>query len=289
MHLGPIGIWAGQFRTGSRSDARTAVRELEDLGFDALWVPGGGTNDILEVAKDMLDASERIVFASGILNIWMHDASEVATTVADLEAAHPGRFLLGLGVSHQNLVESGTGRKYERPYSVMVEFLDALDAAPTPVTKDARALAALGPRMLKLSATRSLGAHPYCVPVSHTATARAELGEGPLLAPELKVVLERDPETARSIARAHLGRYLASPNYANNLLRMGYVASELENGGNDAVVDSLVAWGGPEAVAERVAEHREAGADHVCIQVLTADTSLFPLTEWRSLAPSIID
>lgn len=262
--------------------------ELAALGFDALWVPGGGANDILEVARDVLGASDRIVFASGILNIWMHDPLDVARDVASLSLAYPDRFLLGLGVSHQDLVERATERRYERPYSVMVDFLDALDGAPTPPPRSARALAALGPRMLKLAATRSLGAHPYCVPVAHTAVARALLGEGPLLAPELKVVLERDPDTARSIARSHLARYLASPNYANNLLRLGYDAADLELGGTDAVVDSLVAWGGPDAVAARLAAHLSAGADHVCIQVLTADNSHFPLAEWRSLAPSII-
>jgi len=228
------------------------------------------------------------VFASGILNIWMHDPLDVAEQAAALFAAHPDRFLLGLGVSHQTIVESGTGRRYERRYEVMVEFLDALDGAPTPTPTPNRALAALGPRMLRLAATRSLGAHPYCVPVSHTAAARAVLGDGPLFAPELKVVLERDPDSARSIVRAHLARYLASPNYVNNLLRLGYRAADLVDGGTDDVVDSLVCWGGPDAVAERVSAHRDAGADHVCIQVLTADNTHFPLAQWRSLAPAII-
>jgi probable F420-dependent oxidoreductase len=228
------------------------------------------------------------VIASGILNIWMHEPADVAQSVQEISTRHPDRFLLGLGVSHQHLVESGTTRRYERPYSLMVSYLDALDAADTPVPVNARVLAALGPRMLSLAAARSLGAHPYCVPVRHTALARETLGEDALLAPEVKVVLERDPVVARAVARAHLERYLSSANYANNLLRLGYDQSELDNGGSDALVDALVAWGSPEAIARRIEEHREAGADHVCVQVLSEDAGTFPLAQWRELAAVIV-
>jgi probable F420-dependent oxidoreductase len=220
-----------------------AVAELEDMGYVALWVPGGGAGEILDVAVDLLGTSSRIVVASGILNIWMHDPNEVAKRCHDLEAELPARFLLGLGVSHANIVESVTTRRYERPYPMRVEFLDALDAAPTSVPNDARVLAALGARMVELSRTRSAGAHPYCVPVSNTARARAEFGDGPLLAPEVKVVLERDPAQAREITRRHLARYLAASNYANNLLRLGYRTEDFEAGGSDALVDDLVGCG----------------------------------------------
>jgi len=264
------------------------VAELDELGYAALWVPGGGANEILTVAAELLTASQGIVIASGILNIWMHDPSEVAASCHDLEAEFPERFLLGLGVSHANMVESATPRRYERPYSVMVEYLDALDAAVTPVPKDARALAALGPRMVELSRDRALGAHPYCVPVAHTALARAELGEGPLLAPEVKVVLEADPVQAREIARGHLARYLAAPNYANNLRRLGYSDQDFEDGGSDGLVDDLVAWGEMDAIASRVAEHLAAGADHVCLQVLTSEPTSFPLLQWRTIAAALI-
>jgi probable F420-dependent oxidoreductase len=288
MQLGPIGIWAGQFRTGGRDDAVREINELEALGFDAVWVPGGGGNDILDVAADLLDATSTIVIASGILNIWMHEPNEVAESVHELEVGYPERFLLGLGVSHQHLVEQGTSRHYERPYSVMVEYLDALDNAAHAVPRASRALAALGPKMLDLAASRSLGAHPYCVPVAHTADARKRLGDAALLAPELKVVLERDPTRARAIARAHLDRYLSSPNYANNLLRLGYDQASLKDGGSAEVVDSLVCWGETGAVNERVPAHLDAGADHVCIQVLTTDNTKFPSSQWQALASALI-
>jgi len=287
MQLAPLGIWAGQFRTGDRAEARAAVAELDELGFGALWVPGGGTSEILDVASDLLGASKHLVFATGILNVWMHEPGDVAKRHGELEDAYPGRFLLGLGVSHAAMVEANTGRAYERPRQVMVEFLDGLDAAERPVPNDERVLAALGPRMLELARVRSLGAHPYLVPPEHTRRAREILGPAALLAPELKVVLDIDPVAARTIARAHLGRYLESPNYANNLLRLGFTGDDLSSGGSDHVVDSLVAWGGPEVARARYEEHLAAGADHVCVQVLTADPARFPLGEWRVLAEAL--
>lgn len=287
MQLAPLGIWAGQFRTGDRAEARAAIGELEELGFAALWVPGGGANDILEVADDLLAASHRIVFATGILNIWMHDAADVAVRHGELTDAYPGRFLLGLGVSHASLVHANSGRAYERPVQVMVEFLDGLDRASRSVPTDERVLAALGPRMLELSRDRSAGAHPYLTPPEHTRQARGILGPDKLLAPELKVVLEEDPTTARAIARTHLQRYLEAPNYVRNLIRLGFSEDDLSGGGSDHLVDALVAWGSPEVVKSRFEEHRAAGADHVCIQVLTEDASAFPLREWRMLADAL--
>jgi probable F420-dependent oxidoreductase len=252
-------------------------------------VPGGGTNEILDVAAELLDATSRLVFATGILNIWMHDPNDVAAEHAGLQRAHPGRFLLGLGVSHQAMVEANAGRRYERPRTVMIEFLDALDAATEPVPKDERVLAALGPRMLELARDRSGGAHPYLVPPEHTHLARLALGPGPLLAPELKVVLETDPAVAREIARAHLARYLNSPNYANNLLRLGFSEEEFADGGSDHLVDTLVAWGDLSAIRARFDAHRDAGADHVCVQVLASDMASFPRVAWRELALALID
>ena len=288
MQLTRLGIWAGQFRTGDRAEARDAFSELDELGYGALWVPGGGSNDILEVASDLLDAAPRIVFATGILNVWMHDPADVGLRYAEITAAHAGRLLLGLGVSHASMVEANTGRAYERPLQVMVEFLDALEVADSPVPPRERVLAALGPRMLELARDRSLGAHPYCVPPEHTRRARGILGPDALLAPELKVVLETDPERARSIARAHLQRYLEAPNYTRNLLRLGFTEGDLSHGGSDHLVDSLVAWGTPEVARSRFEEHLIAGADHVCVQVLTEDATSFPLEEWRTLAGVLI-
>jgi probable F420-dependent oxidoreductase len=286
LQLGPVGIWSVQFRTGDRDQAREAISELEELGFDTLWIPESGTTAILDVAAELLAASTKIVLASGILNIWMHEPDEVIAAVRRFEGDFPDRFLLGLGVSHASLVEP-TGRQYARPRSLMIEFLDALDAATPPVESSKRVLAALGPKMLELARDRALGAHPYCVPVEHTAAARETLGTGPILAPELKVVLEEDPTTARGLARAHLEHYLEMPNYTNNLLRFGYSDADFADGGSDRLVDALVAWGKPEVIAARVRDHHAAGADHVCINVIPADASRFPIDEWRAIADAL--
>jgi probable F420-dependent oxidoreductase len=286
LQLGSVGIWSIQFRTGDRAQAREAISELEKLGFDTLWIPESGTTAILDVAAELLAASTKIVVASGILNIWMHKPDEVITAVQNFDATHPDRFLLGLGVSHASLVEP-TGRQYARPRSLMIEFLDALDAASPPVESSQRVLAALGPKMLELARDRALGAHPYCVPVAHTAAARETLGAGPILAPELKAVLVEDPTQARALARTHLDHYLEMPNYTNNLLRFGYTDADFADGGSDRLVDALVAWGSPEVIAARVRDHQAAGADHVCINVIPADASKFPIDEWRAIADAL--
>jgi probable F420-dependent oxidoreductase len=287
LQLGAVGIWSLQFRTGDRGQAREAIGELEELGFGTVWVPESGTNAILDVVEELLGASSKIVVASGILNIWMHEPDEVVTAYNRFASNFPERFLLGLGVSHASLVEPATGRQYERPRSMMIDFLDALDAASAPVGREDRILAALGPKMLELARDRAIGAHPYCVPVAHTALARATLGEGPILAPELKAVLVEDPAIARELARKHLDHYLEMPNYANNLRRFGFTEDDLDHGGSDRLVDALVAWGSPEVIAERVREHHAAGADHVCVNVIAEDVSRFPITEWRAVAAAL--
>jgi probable F420-dependent oxidoreductase len=287
VDLGRVGIWSTQLRTGDRGQARDAVAELDELNFGAIWIPESGTKIILDVVAELLGASKSIAVASGILNIWMHEADEVATAVAQLHADHPERFLLGLGVSHASMVESATGRGYLRPRSMMVDFLDALDVAQPPVTKDDRVLAALGPRMLELARERALGAHPFCVPVSHSEIARKVLGPGPLLAPELKVVLIEDPATAREIARHHLDHYLEMPNYVNNLLRLGFDEDDFNDGGSNHLVDALVAWGNTDVVRARILEHQAAGADHVCVNVITPDATQLPRAEWRELSAAL--
>jgi probable F420-dependent oxidoreductase len=289
VKMGRVGIWALPFRTVSPSEAKDTVAELEELGYDAVWVPESGSQVILETTEVLLQATKRLVVATGILNIWMHDPSEVATAVAEREVNHPGRFLLGLGVSHRHLVEAGTAERYERPYSRMVTYLDELDAAASTEVSGMRLLAALGPRMLELGRDRTAGVHPYCVPVSHTAYARDILGPGPLLAPELKVVLSTDPAVAREIARPHLHHYLELPNYANNLRRLGWGPDDLDHGGSDRLVDALVAWGTVEQVAARYHEHLAAGADHVCIQVLREDMAGLAREEWRELADALLE
>ncbi|MEU5610325.1 LLM class F420-dependent oxidoreductase [Streptomyces sparsogenes] len=281
--LGRTGIWTAALRAtdpARHGVIRDAAAELEQLGFPALWLGGSPSPDQAAV---LLDATSRITVATGILSIWAHDAAEVAERHAALEAAHGGRFLLGLGVSHSHMAKD-----YARPYTAMREYLDALDAAPTPVPASRRVLAALGPKMLKLSRDRAAGAHPYLVTAEFTAEAREILGPVPLLAPELKVVLEPDVDRARAIARDYLAVYLPMANYTNNLLRLGFTEDDFRDGGSDRLVDSVFALGDAEAVRRRVDEFLAAGADHLAVQVVTTDTmNNIPLAEWRTLAEAL--
>jgi probable F420-dependent oxidoreductase len=286
--LGRVGIWSGVLRRGDPAEAADAAAELDELGYGALWIPGGAGGDVLGDSLRLLDATTRTVVATGILNVWMHEPADVAAGHAHLTSAHPGRFLLGLGVSHAPAVER-TDQEYRRPFTKMVEYLDALDAAVPAVPHDEQVLAALGPRMLELAAQRTAGAHPYFVPPEHTAVAREVLGAGPLLATEQMVVLERDPASARAVAREHASRYLVLPNYTNNLRKLGFGDDDFAAPGSDRLIDAIVAWGDAEAIVERVRAHHDAGADHVCVQVLVADPAAFPREEWRTLAPALLD
>lgn len=279
--LGRVGIWSGHFAT-DRETAKEAAVELERLGFGTLWLPN--RPGLFDLARDVLDVTEHIVVATGIASIWTHSAEAIASAHSTLTQAHPHRFLLGLGVSHAHLVDRGQAGRYRHPIERMEAYLDALDAAPAPVPARERVLAALGPRMLTLARERSAGAHPYLVTMEHTRHARELLGAGPLLAPEQAVVLEMDPVRARTIARTHLSTYLQAPNYTNNWLRLGFTPDDLANGGSDRLVDALVVWGSVDAIRERIAEHLEAGADHVCLQALTANPREWPREEWRALA-----
>jgi probable F420-dependent oxidoreductase len=283
MQLQRIGIWARELRVGDEGVRREAAAELEQLGYGTLWFPGSAGDDSLDCAAVLLDATEHVVVATGITNIWTEEPAEVAAKHARLAAAHDHRFLLGLGISHAPLI----GDRYRKPYSAMVAYLDALDAAPEPPPLEERVLAALGPRMLALSRDRSAGAHPYLTHPEHTALAREALGQGKLLAPEQAVVLESDPARARELARGHLEPYLGLPNYTNNWLRHGFTEDDLLDGGSDRLVDALVAWGDDAAIAARVREHHDAGADHVCLQVIHGGDGP-PLQQWRRLAPALV-
>ena len=288
MELGAVGIWGGgPWRVDDRAaEASEVAAELEELGFGALWVSGGQQPGLSARFRKVLDGTSTLRVATGILNIWLTGADEIARSVAELEGAHPDRFLLGLGVSHAPLVERG-GHAYTRPYGRMAAWLGDLDAGEPTVPADRRILAALGPKMLTLAADRSAGAHPYFVPVQHTVVARQLLGEAAVLAPEQAVVLETDPERARRIARAHAEGYLVMPNYTNNLRSLGFGDEDFQAGGSDRLVDAVVAWGDAEAAARRVHEHLEAGADHVCVQVLTGSGDDFPRAEYRRLADAL--
>lgn len=285
--LSPTGIWSGELRYGDQAEAAEVAAELESLGYGAMWVPDIG-GDVFGVVANLLGATQLATIATGILNLWMHTAEETAEGWNALSTEHGRRFLLGIGVSHQPLIdhvkEPGA---YRRPLEQMEHYLDGLDAAPAPVPADQRVLAALGPKMLHLAKTRTAGTHPYLVTPEHTAAARDALGAGPIVAVEQGVVLDADPASARTAAREHLARYLPLPNYSNNWRRVGFTDDDFADGGSDRFVDALVAWGDESAIAARVEEHRGAGADHVCVQVLGARPGSFPLDVWRALAPAL--
>ncbi|MCC6848586.1 MAG: LLM class F420-dependent oxidoreductase [Deltaproteobacteria bacterium] len=287
MDLGRIGIWTGVLDLQPAARAQEAAAELDALGYGALWIPEAFGREAFTSSALLLAATRRLVVATGIANIWGRDATAMAGAQRTLAEAYPERFLLGMGVSHAPLVGM-RGHDYARPLSAMGRYLDAMDQAPfvacPPPSPPKRVLAALAPKMLALAARRAWGSHPYFVPPEHTARARAILGAGPVLAPEQAVILERDATTARAVARAHMGMYLALPNYVNNLRRLGFTDEDVANGGSDRLVDAIVAWGDLEAIARRVRAHHDAGADHVCLQALDPDPRALPLRQWRELA-----
>jgi probable F420-dependent oxidoreductase len=274
IDMGRYGIWRGQWGLSPEF----AV-EAEALGYGAVWIGGSPPGD-LKLIESLLDATQRIVIATGIVNMWATPAAEVAESFHRIEAKHPGRFLLGVGIGHPEQTS-----KYRSPYATMVDYLDQLDDADVPAA--GRALAALGPKALRLAADRTAGAHPYLTTPEHTREARAIIGDGVLLAPEQKVVLDTDAERARAIGRPVVDRpYLHLVNYRSNLLRLGWSEADLDDGGSDALIDALVAHGDAETVAARLTAHLDAGADHVCVQVLTADDA-DPVPALRELSAAL--
>ncbi len=288
MHLTGTGIWGGQLRYGDAAEKADAAAELEALGYSALWIPDVG-GDVFGALRDLLGATSTVTVATGILNLWMHTASEVGEGLAALDAEHPGRTLLGIGVSHSLLIDQTQPGAYTKPLSVTRNYLDELDAASPTVPVDRRVLAALGPKMLGLARDRAAGAHPYLVTPEHTQVARDALGDGPMLLPEQHVVLETDPARARTVAREGLSVYLQLPNYVNNWRRLGFTEDDFVGGGSDRLVDHIVVWGDEATIAARVQAHFDAGADHVCIQAYTGtEAGDFPRAEWRALAPALV-
>lgn len=285
MDLAGVGIWSSQLRYGDQGQAAEAAAELEELGFTALWIPDVG-GPVLDSVEHLLSATKQVVIATGILNLWMHEPADVATRYAALTESHGERFLLGIGVSHAPLIDSKEPGLYRKPLAATRRYLDAIDATPQPVPVANRVLAALGPKMLELAATRARGAHPYLVTPDHTRYAREHLGEGPLLLPEQTVLLTADRDEARSVGTDWLRSYLALPNYRNNLLRSGFTEDDVETV-SDRLFDAIIAWGDEKTVLNRVQEHLDAGADHVCVQVLTADPRQFPHDQWRRLASAL--
>ena len=267
IELGKVGFW--RHLSGLTAEL---VAELEALGYGAIWVGGSPPGD-LGFVEHLLDTTENIAVATGIVNVWQDDAATVGASYHRITARHPGRFLLGLGIGHPEATQ-----QYQRPYAKLVSYLDELDDLKVPV--EGRVLAALGPRVLRLAAERTGGAHPYLVTPEHTRQAREILGEGRLLAPDQKVVFETDPERARAIGRSRVQDPLGLANYVSNLRRLGWTDADLAGGGSDALIDALAVHGDAAAIARGVTAHLEAGADHVAVQVLNPD----PLPALRALA-----
>ena len=282
------GVWSSALRNGDAHEIAAAAGELESLGYSAMWIPDIG-GDVFGAVENLLGATTTATIATGILNLWMHTAEETAANHAAMTAQHGDRFLVGIGVSHALLIDSKIeAGAYRTPLAHTRAFLDALDAAPLPLAVEDRALAALGPKMLELAATRTAGVHPYLVTPEHTHIARQAVGPDALVATEQGVVLETDPDRARAIARTNLVNYFMLSNYTDNWKRLGFAEDEIADGGSDRLIDALVAWGDEAAIAARVKEHRDAGASHVCIQVLTDTPRALPLEQLRILAPALL-
>jgi probable F420-dependent oxidoreductase len=288
MDIGRVGIWTFQLDQQPAPRAQAAAAEIEALGWGAIWIPEALGREALTHAALLLAGTRRIPIATGIANIWARDAMAMAAAQRTLAEAHPDRFLLGIGVSHAPMVEAMRGHRYTKPLSAMRAYLDAMDGAPflaaAPAADPPRVIGALAPKMLALAAARATGAHPYLVPPEHTRRAREIMGPRALLAPEQAVVLETDASRARQIARAHMAIYLGLPNYVNNLRRLGFGDADVADSGSDRLVDAIVAWGTVDAIVARVRAHHDAGADHVCLQVLGSDPLALPRAEWRTLA-----
>jgi probable F420-dependent oxidoreductase len=290
MQLGRVGIWTGVLDTVPSSEAQRLAGQIEEMGFTTLWIPETIGRDPFVTATLLLSATTTLNIATGIANIYARDAMTMANTQRSLEEAFPGRFLLGLGVSHHHLVDRVRHHDYSKPYSRMVQYLDEMDSAlfmaVGPAQRPDTVLAALGPKMLQLSADHASGAHPYFVPVEHTVRAREILGPDKVLAPEQMVVLETDRAKALEIARQAMGIYLRAPNYVDNLARLGFGEDDVADV-SERLVDAIVATGGVEAAVDRVRAHFDAGADHVCVQVLGESLTAVPESQWRELAAAV--
>lgn len=283
VDIGRLGVWLNSRPPNRLEPGQLGelAAGLEQAGYRAVWV--GSTPGDLPQAEPVLAATDKLAFASGIVNVWSEPVEQTIASYHRVNTAYPNRILLGVGVGHR---EANATQGYQRPYAKVVEYLDALAGAPDPVPAENTALAALGPKMLELAAQRTAGAHPYLTTPEHTRQARELMGAGPLLAPEQKVVLETDPAKARGIGRAVLSIYFSLTNYLTSLRRLGFTDEDFADGGSDRLVDALLPWGDAETVAARVNEHYAAGADHVCLQLLT-EQGLPSLEQWRVLGEAL--
>lgn len=279
--IGKVGVWAMELRFGDPAAIAGAAAELDGLGYGAIWVPGGVGGDITGDIDRLLDATERAVIATGIINIWKHEPEEIAGWWKALPAARAERVLLGIGVSHGPLI----GEAWAKPLAKTRDWLEKALAAGIPA--QSLCVAALGPKMLELSAELTAGAHPYLITPEHTAQARAILGPDGLLAPEQGVIPETDPARARELAREALVHYRRLPNYMNSWKRLGFTDAEIE-AADDRLLDALFAWGDAAAIAARVKAHHDAGADHVCIQAITGAGMDGARQAWAELAGALL-
>jgi probable F420-dependent oxidoreductase len=288
---GPVGLWTAALESVPVPQVPDVVGALDAQGWDALWFGEAYGREALSSAQLYLASSSRMAVATGIASIYGRDAVAASAASRLVGALHPGRFVLGLGASHAPLVERMRGHSYGRPLQAVREYLDAMDAAPwlsAPAEPAPRVLAALGPRMLELARDRAAGAHPYLTTPEHTAQAREVLGQGPLLAVEQAVVASGDPDVVRARAHWHLEIYTGLANYRASWRRQGFSDEDAVRGGSDRLKSAMVV-GGEEAIAARVREHLDAGADHVCLQVLGADLFDVPVDDWARLAPVAAD
>jgi probable F420-dependent oxidoreductase len=276
MEIGKIGVWTSTRAIGAEQFG-AAAKVVEELGYGAFWLGGSPR---LPAVRPLLEATSKIVVGTSIVNIWAYDPADLAAEYAELAPGFSERLLVGIGVGHPE-----ASSDYARPFTAMREFLDGIDRAEPPIPRDRRAIAALAPTMLGLSAERSLAALPYFVQVAHTRAARELLGPGVLLAPEVACVLDEDPERARATAREYARLYLGLSNYTSNLIRHGFTEEDIADGGSDRLIDAVVPHGSAEHIAAVVDEHFDAGADHVALQVLGEPG--IPRNGWTALAEAI--
>ena len=290
--LGRVGVWSFALQRLPAADEGTAMRELEGLGYRSVWIPESiGSKEVFAHSAILLAGSEQAIVAPGIANIYARDPMAMANGARALAEAYPGRFVLGIGVSHAPSVAT-RGGSYGKPIETMTEYLDGMAeasfAGPEPGEPVPLLLAALGPRMLELSAARADGAHPYFVPVEHTPMARAALGPEPCLAVEQTAVLSTDADDARRVGRAFAKHYLALPNYANNLRRLGWSEDDISNDGSDRLIDAVIVCGDVDAIVGRVKAHLDGGADHVCVQLRVASSADPALAGYAELAAGLL-
>ena len=286
--LGRYGVWSAELRIGVAGELAEVAAELEELGYSTLWLPGRA-DDVFDVCDRYLGATQDLVLATGVVSIWNYRVEQVAAATARLGESYPGRFLLGLGVSHGPLVNDAEAAPYRQPLALMEHYLDDLDLLRPGEHNSGRVIAALGPRMLELAKRRSGGTHSYLVTPEHTCVARETLGRGGIVAVCQTGTLSTDPETARATLRNELATYMRFPNYVNNWRRLGFSEDDFLGGGSDRLIDELFVWGDADAVAQRIRDHLAAGASHVCFKAVGEGGHEPPLAPWRRLADALED